>query len=61
MSLWCLIRGINRKWHARMSIASKDDGTRYMQKSSARPTSAGTDPGNDVEVAHGALIVSPGA
>lgn len=44
-----------------MRIASKDDGTRYMQKSSARPTSAGTDPGNDVEVAHGALIVSPGA
>lgn len=28
-----------------MSTASKDDGTRYMQKSSARPTSAGTDPG----------------
>jgi hypothetical protein len=41
----CLIRGINERWHTRMSIALVDDGTHFMQNSSARPTSAGTDAG----------------
>lgn len=51
--------GYRLRWHTRMSVGIRDDNTHFMKNSSARPTSAGTDPGTMWRLP-GAPIVSPG-